>query len=262
MMQTAQAIPRYEILGVPVDAVDLDGALGWIEVRLATPAPALQHVVTVNPEFVIAARRDPEFREVLLRSDLATADGIGIPIAARMLSLPIRDRVTGVELVEGLAGRAPENCRMYLLGAAEGVAADARQALLKRFPQVDIVGAFSGSPAAEGFAEIESQLAVSRPTVLLVAFGHPRQDLWIDAHRERLGEHGILVAVGVGGAFDYLSGQVPRAPRLIRRLGFEWLYRLVRQPWRWRRQLALPLFVILVLRERFRRGRRGNLESS
>ena len=97
-----------------------------------------------------------------------------------------------------------------------------------------------------------TKLAASDATVLLVAFGHPTQDLWIARHQEALAAHGILVSIGVGGSFDYLSGRVPRAPRLVRRLGLEWLYRLIRQPWRWRRQLALPLFVLLVLRERLR----------
>lgn len=263
MMQMTQAGLRYEILNVPVDAVDLDSALDRIAAWLRSPEPGLRHVVTVNPEFVIAARRSPEFREVLGKASLATADGIGIVIAGRILSLPIRDRVTGVELVDGLAARSPENCRMFFLGAAQGVASEATRVLEQRYTAAQIVGAYAGSPDDEHFGMIERQLADARPTVLLVAFGHPRQDLWINRHRERLDAHGILIAVGVGGTFDYLSGRVPRAPYLVRRLGFEWLFRLVRQPRRWRRQLALPIFVVLVLRERFRRGRRSNnLETS
>ena len=261
-MQTTQHVKRHDILGTPVDDVDLDSALARITGWLQEPATSLHHVVTVNPEFVIAARRDAHFRGVLQRSALATADGVGIPIAARILKLPVRARVTGVDLVEGIAGIAPTNNRMFLLGAGEGIASEAAGALKRRFPAVDIVGTHAGSPEDATFEDIDQRLAQTRPTVLLVAFGHPRQDLWIDRHRERLGEHGILVAVGVGGAFDYLSGRVPRAPRLVRRLGFEWLYRLARQPWRWRRQLALPLFVLLVFRERVRRIRRNNEESS
>ena len=253
---------RYEILDVPVDAVDLDGALSIVGGWLASPPGGLQHLVTVNPEFVIAARRDPAFAAVLRRAALSTADGVGITIAARMLSLPRHQRVTGVDLVEGLAGSNLDNCRIFLLGAAEGVAAEAAAVLGQRYPGVCIAGTFSGSPAPGAFPEVQKKLADSRPTVLLVAFGHPAQDLWIDAHRERLREHGILIAAGVGGAFDYLSGRVPRAPRVARRLGLEWLYRLVRQPWRWRRQLALPQFVMLVLRERIRQRHRNTLESS
>lgn len=263
MMQTTQASTRHEILGIPVDTVDLDGAIDRMAEWLRSSEPCLRHVVTVNPEFVIAARRDPLFREVLGKASLATADGIGIVMASRILALPIRDRVAGVDLVEGLAARPPENCRMFFLGAAQGVAAEAKRVLEQRYRNVRIVGTYAGSPNDDAFGIIERQLADAQATVLLVAFGHPRQDLWIDRHREWLDAHGILIAVGVGGTFDYLSGRVPRAPYLVRRLGFEWLFRLVRQPRRWRRQLALPLFVILVLRERFRRnGRSSNLETS
>ncbi|MFW6074396.1 MAG: WecB/TagA/CpsF family glycosyltransferase, partial [Chloroflexota bacterium] len=190
------------------------------------------------------------FREVLRNADLATADGIGVLLAGRLLNHPIRARVTGVDLVQGVA--AIPTARIFLLGAAEGTAEDAAATLRDQGATAGIAGCFAGDPSGEGWPEIERHLQQARPTVLLVAFGHPKQDLWIDFHREHLESHGILVAIGVGGSFDYISGHVPRAPSPIRRFGLEWLYRLVRQPWRWRRQLALPVFVIRVLRERFR----------
>jgi len=217
--------------------------------RQPTPQHTLLHIVTVNPEFVIAARRDAEFADVLHHSGLATADGVGIVLAGRLLGVPTGPRVTGVDLVEGLAGLRAPGLRLFLLGAGPGVVDEVAERLRARIPDVEIVGTFSGSPDDSGLAEIEARLEQARATVLLVAFGHPRQDLWIARHRERLGSHGILVAAGIGGAFDYLAGRVPRAPGWLRRLGLEWLYRLIRQPWRWRRQLALPLFVVLVLRE-------------
>ncbi|HYI14067.1 MAG TPA: WecB/TagA/CpsF family glycosyltransferase [Thermomicrobiales bacterium] len=253
-MQTTDAIQRQSILGTPVDVVNLDRALALIAGWLADNREDLRHVVTVNPEFVIAARRDPEFADVLRASALATADGVGITLAGRVLGVPVGERIPGVDLVEGLAGLSAtdEHCRLFLLGAGPGVASEAAEQLRRRFPGVRIIGTFAGSSTASGFAEIETKLAASGATVLLVAFGHPTQDLWIARHREALAAHGILVSIGVGGTFDYLSGRIPRAPRLVRRLGLEWLYRLVRQPWRWRRQLALPLFVLLVLRERLR----------
>jgi N-acetylglucosaminyldiphosphoundecaprenol N-acetyl-beta-D-mannosaminyltransferase len=244
---------RPEILGVPVDPVDLNDVVNQVGGWLDEPARGLRHVVTVNPEFVMAARRYPRFAQVLRESDLATADGVGIVLAAKLLGLPVRSRVTGVEMVEGIAGLRHENSRIFLLGAGHGVAAEATRALERTFPGVQIVGAFSGDASPAGLAAIRARLEEAKPTILLVAFGHPKQDLWISVNRERLGKHGILVAAGVGGAFDYLSGRVPRAPRLVRRLGFEWLYRLIRQPWRWRRQLVLPAFAILILLERLRR---------
>ena len=254
-MQTIDSVQRQSILGTPVDAVNLDHALALIAGWLAQPQGSqLRHVVTVNPEFVIAARRDPACAAVLHASALATADGVGITLAGRILSIPVGERIPGVDLVEGLARLSDrdENCRLFLLGAGPGIADEAAQRLRERFPGVRITGTFAGSSADAGFAEIEAKLSASNATMLLVAFGHPTQDLWIARHREALAAHGILVSIGVGGTFDYLSGRVPRAPRLVRRLGLEWLYRLVRQPWRWRRQLALPLFVLLVIRERLR----------
>jgi N-acetylglucosaminyldiphosphoundecaprenol N-acetyl-beta-D-mannosaminyltransferase len=255
-MKTPVTGKRQSILGVPVDAVNLDDTLliigGWLDTR--KPSCGLRHVVTVNPEFVIAARRDERFASVLRESALATADGVGITLASRLLGVPVGERVTGVELVEGLAALSArdDHCRLFLLGAGPGVADEAAKRLAWRFPDMRVAGTFAGSSADAGFAEIAGRLEGSRATILLVAFGHPTQDLWIARHREALAAHGILVAVGVGGSFDYLSGRVPRAPRLMRRLGLEWLYRLIRQPWRWRRQLVLPLFVLLVLRERIR----------
>jgi N-acetylglucosaminyldiphosphoundecaprenol N-acetyl-beta-D-mannosaminyltransferase len=252
---------RQHLLGVPVDAVDLAAALAQIGVWLSAPSQEKTcHVVTVNPEFVMAARRDPVFAGVLEQADLATADGVGIVLAGRVLGVPVGSRVTGVDLTEGLAALRHPEARLFLLGAGPGVAAEAGDRLRERYPGVEIVGTLSGSPDDAAFGEIERLLDATQPTVLLVAFGHPRQDLWIARHRDALARHGILVAIGVGGTFDYLSGRVPRAPRWLRRVGLEWLYRLARQPWRWRRQLALPHFVLLVARERAARAlasRRG-----
>jgi N-acetylglucosaminyldiphosphoundecaprenol N-acetyl-beta-D-mannosaminyltransferase len=255
-MTTNTPHQRQQILGAPVDPVNLDGALAMIAswLQLSGEDHRLHHVVTVNPEFVIAARRDPAFAAVLRAAALATADGVGISLAGRFLGIPVGERVTGVDLVEGLARLSAQDkdCRLFLLGAAPGIASEAAERLRERFPGLRVVGTFAGSSADAGFPEIDAKLTGSGATVLLVAFGHPTQDLWIARHREALAAHGILISAGVGGSFDYLSGRIPRAPALVRRLGLEWFYRLIRQPWRWRRQLALPLFVLLVLRERLR----------
>jgi N-acetylglucosaminyldiphosphoundecaprenol N-acetyl-beta-D-mannosaminyltransferase len=243
---------RNQILDVPIDVVDLPGALTRIAGWLDAPDGTLHHVVTVNPEFAIAARRYRHFCDVLWQSALATADGVGIVLAGRVLNVPTGPRVTGNDLVVGLATIRQPAPRLYLLGASPGVAEAGAEQLQARFPGVLIVGTFAGSPAEEDWPEIAARLESARPTTLLVAFGHPRQDLWIAAHRADLAPLGIGVAIGVGGVFDYLAGRIPRAPAWMRRLGLEWLYRLVRQPWRWRRQLALPWFVALVLWERAR----------
>lgn len=238
--------PQLTILDVPVHGLTLDEAVDRIEAFIASGGP--HHVVTVNPEFLVQARELPEFRRVLQQADLALADGVGLLVAARLLGRPLPGRVTGVDLVERLAERsAARGYRVYLLGAAPGVAQQTGDVLSRRYPGLQVVGAYAGSPDPGEDADLIARVRAAEPQILFVAFGAPQQDLWIRRNFERLLPP---VAIGVGGAFDYISGRVPRAPRQMRALGLEWLYRLVRQPWRWRRMLRLPRFVGLVIRQR------------
>ncbi|HVX29086.1 MAG TPA: WecB/TagA/CpsF family glycosyltransferase [Nitrolancea sp.] len=240
------------ILGIPVDDVTLAEVVERISVWVEQEPQRLHQIVTTNPEFLVEARRNARFREVLKAADLATADGVGVLIAARILGRPLRARVTGVELVEALARTNDPALKFFLLGAGPGIAERAAAALKQHAPHVVISGVWGGSPRPEDAPEILRRLSEAQASVLFVAYGAPRQDIWIAEQRESLAKCGIVVALGVGGAFDYLAGAVPRAPRFIRRIGLEWLYRLILQPWRWRRQLALPFFVLLVLRQRLR----------
>ncbi|MFN3763064.1 MAG: WecB/TagA/CpsF family glycosyltransferase [Anaerolineae bacterium] len=243
--------PALRILGIPIHDVTLqeavEGAAAWVREGGA------HQMATVNPEFVMAARRDPAFREVLERADLCLPDGVGITLAARYLGRPLRERVAGVDLVEALAARAArEGWRVFFLGAAPGVAERAASVLAARYPGLTVAGTYAGSPRREEEEEIVRRVRGAGADVLLVAYGAPAQDLWL---ARNLARTGAKVGVGVGGAFDYIAGVVPRAPRWMRRVGLEWLYRLIRQPWRWRRQRVLPLYAILVLFSRLpRRG--------
>lgn len=246
---------RLRILGIPVDDVTLPDVVARLVAWVHDEPGRLHHLVTVNPEFIIAARDDAGFRDTLESADLATPDGIGVILAARLAGRPLRGRVAGVDLVEALAAVEDPALRLFLLGAAPGIAGRAAGELRNRHPACRIVGTLAGSPRPEGAPEVLTALAAARPTVLLVAFGAPAQDRWIADHTTDLAACGIVVAMGIGGTFDYLAGAVPRAPGVVRRLGLEWLYRLIRQPWRWRRQLALPRFAALVLWERARRAR-------
>lgn len=195
------------------------------------------------------ARDNSAFRQLLNRVDLATPDGVGIIAAGKLLRKPFKGRATGVALVDRLAEiSARDGYSLFLLGAAPGVAGEAAQVLEGRYPGVKITGTYSGSPRHEDWPDILERLEVAQPSILLVAYGAPRQDLWIDEHRADL-PASIRVAMGVGGVFDYLAGRAPLAPRLVRRVGLEWLYRLVTQPWRWRRILRVFVFGALVLRQ-------------
>lgn len=201
-------------------------------------------VATVNPEFVMRAQRDQAFARVLDSADLCLADGVGVVWAARRQGCAIRDPVAGVDLVPPLAAMcARRGFKLFLLGAAPGVAAQLAERLLEANPTLD-VAAHSGSPQASQDEETLKLIHEHGTHLLLVAYGAPAQELWIDRLRSRLG---VAVAVGVGGAFDYLAGRVPRAPGWMRSAGLEWLYRLLRQPWRIRRMAVLPAYAIKVL---------------
>jgi len=231
------------VLGVRVDDVTSDEALRRIEDFIGQGMP--HQVVTVNPEFIIAARSDPHFRQILNSAALSLPDGVGLLWATRFLGRPLRERVTGVDTVERVAELAArKGYRLFLLGAREGVAARAARVLKKRYPGLSVAGTYAGSPSPHEEDEIVELVREAKPDVLFVAYGAPQQEKWIARNLKRLG---VPVAMGVGGAFDFIAGVVPRAPRWMQRWGLEWLYRLIRQPWRWRRMLALPRFVWLVL---------------
>lgn len=205
-------------------------------------------VVTINPEFVMAARRLPAFRQVLRQADLALPDGAFLLMAGKVLGQPLRQRVTGVDTVELVAQEAARcGWRLFFLGAAPGVAARAAQVLGRRYPGLQVVGTYAGSPHPQDADEILGRIRQVRPQVLFVAYGAPAQDMWIAAHRPDLP---VQVAMGVGGAFDFIAGITRRAPRWMQDAGLEWLHRLYHQPWRWRRMMALPLFAILVVLRR------------
>jgi N-acetylglucosaminyldiphosphoundecaprenol N-acetyl-beta-D-mannosaminyltransferase len=226
------------ILGVRVDAVTFDQVLASIEAFIVEGRP--RQVVTVNPEFVMAAQSDAEFRHIINTSALALPDGIGIWWASRRLDRPLPERIPGVDLVERLAElSAQRGYRLFFLGAMPGVADRAVEVLRGRYPGLAVAGTRGGSPRVEDEAANVACVQAAHPDILLVAYGAPAQDRWIARHMSRLG---VAVCIGVGGSFDYIAGVRPRAPRWIRRLGLEWLHRLITQPWRWRRMLALPRF--------------------
>jgi N-acetylglucosaminyldiphosphoundecaprenol N-acetyl-beta-D-mannosaminyltransferase len=238
-----------DILGIKVHNCDEDGAIAAIRGFLEAEPHRVRQVVTVNPEFVMEARRNAAFRDVLNKAGLATPDGVGIVAAARLLGTPVEGRATGVGLVNRLAALSGRGgYRLFLLGAAPGVAEQAASELVRRYPGTCVAGTYAGSPQDRDFPEISRRLEAARPDALLVAYGAPAQDLWIARHREDF-PRTVKVAMGVGGVFDYLSGRVPLAPTAMRRLGLEWLYRLYRQPWRWRRILRVFAFGGLVLVE-------------
>jgi N-acetylglucosaminyldiphosphoundecaprenol N-acetyl-beta-D-mannosaminyltransferase len=239
---------KVDILGVQVNNVSKDETMGRIATYVRSGMP--HHIVTVNPEFIMAAHKDRDFRDVLNRADLALPDGIGLVWACRLLygKGVLTERVAGVDTVVAIAGAAAQTgWRLYLLGAAEGVAAKASTVLAQRYPGLQIVGTYAGSPREQEAAGIITRIRQAGPDILFVAYGAPRQDIWIEHWQKQLG---VPVAMGVGGAFDFIAGITQRAPFWMQRVGLEWLHRLVHEPWRWRRMMALPRFAFLVLWQR------------
>jgi len=238
------------VLGVRVDRLSQRQALDSIEQiivqwRASDRAQVCQQIVTVNPEFVMNAQRNKDFRTAINAAALIVADGVGVVWATRYLGRPVPERVTGTDLLPELAQRcAAAGYRLYLLGAAPGIAEAAGARLQELAPGLVIAGTYAGSPAPNEEEEIIERVRAAHADVLCVAYGAPAQDLWIWRNLARLP---VAVAIGVGGAYDFLSGRQQRAPVFLRKLGLEWLYRLYREPWRWRRMLALPRFAMRVI---------------
>ena len=240
---------RVVILGVPLDPLTRVDAVERLA-ALAKQDHGQAHVMTPNPEMLVAAQKRPAFRALSQRTTLNLPDGIGLLLAARYLGQSLPERVTGVDVLEDLCMR-PSFGPVFFLGAAPGIAEQAARALQARNPSLRIAGTASLSPRTDDEAHILSRIRATDARVLFVAFGAPVQDEWIDRMLPRLPS--VRLAMGVGGAFDFIAHEQKRAPRWMQRYGLEWLYRLVREPHRFVRIVrATVVFPWFVLRYRHR----------
>jgi N-acetylglucosaminyldiphosphoundecaprenol N-acetyl-beta-D-mannosaminyltransferase len=238
-----------DMLGVPLARMDMETALDRVDRFIAERSPHM--VVTSDTPGIVRARDDPEFQQIMQSADMVTADGRGVVWMARVLGLPVTERVSGIDLIEKICARAAQRSySAYLLGALPGVAEEAAEVLQSRCPGLRIVGTHHGyfTPAEE--PGVVKAIAEAKPEILFVAFGAPRQERWI---RQHLTELKVPVAIGVGGSFDVLSGRVRRAPPWMQAAGLEWLYRVLREPRRLPRLWALPRLLVMTLREALRR---------
>ena len=243
---------RVDVLGVGFDAVDLDGAVASVVAMAAAPGSHL--IITANAELVMRARRASDLQDILRRAALVVADGVGVVWGARRLGRALPARVAGIDLAERLCGEAARSgWRVCLVGGAPGVAATAADRLRHRYPGIAVAAALHGFFGPDEERTVVTAIQKAAPTLLLAGLGSPRQERWLDQHLASLA---VPIGIGVGGTFDVWAGRVRRAPRVVQSLGLEWCYRLIRQPSRLRRQLAIPQFIAAVWLDRWRPPRR------
>lgn len=235
---------KVNLLGATIDALNMDETVERVDGFLAGEKPC--RVFTLNPEFLYRAQSDRPLLDLVNRADLVTPDGEGIVWACKVAGQPVPERVTGIDLMLRLVERsARDGRRVFLLGAAPGVAEGAASHLAGRWPGLAVAGTHHGYFKPEEEGAVAALVRESRADLLFVALGAPKQEIWIDRNLQLTG---AKAAVGVGGSFDVLAGLARRAPEWVRRLRLEWLARLVMEPSRLKRQLVLPKFAWLVLR--------------
>jgi N-acetylglucosaminyldiphosphoundecaprenol N-acetyl-beta-D-mannosaminyltransferase len=202
-------------------------------------------IVAINPEKIMKAQEDERLRELLNQATYQIPDGIGVILASIIKGGKIRSRVTGIDMMLRLCQEASiHGKKIFLYGAKPGVADEAKRKLEEKFPGIQIVGTMHGYEKDEKV--VIDAINQSQADILFVALGSPTQEYWIVKHM-----HSLVPKVyqGVGGSFDVVSGRLKRAPLIFQKLGLEWLYRLIKEPWRWKRQLVLPKFLIKAIKE-------------
>lgn len=234
---------------------ELDAAAATQQITALAESGTGAQVVTLGTEMVVYAQRDPAFRAVVNAAALSLCDTVGLLLVARKRGSHLRERVAGIELIGPVCAEAARSgAPIYLFGSAPSVAERAAAELLRRYPGLVIAGTRDGYFPENDSERIALAIRDSGAKILFVGLGSPRQEFWIAKHARTAG---VGVALGIGGSLDVISGTVQRAPAAWRQMNLEWLYRLVREPNRWRRQLALPHFIWLVLLESVLGRKRG-----
>ena len=239
---------RNKLFNLEIDNLTLLEALEKIDDLIASGG--CHHVVTANPEILYRALSDKGLYETIAQASLVTADGQGVLLAGKLLDQPFKARVTGIDLAEALCATSGERGhKIYFLGGKEGISKKAQMAILRRYPNANIVGEHHGY-FKNDIEPLLADLREKQPDILLVAMGSPYQEEFILRYQKLLN---IPVAIGVGGTLDVFSGEVKRAPELVQALKLEWAYRILSDPKRWRRTLVLPKFVLAVLKEKYKK---------
>jgi len=234
---------RFVIFDVPIDKVNMKQAVDTVEKFLSEDR--LHMVATPNAEIVMMAQKDPEYKEILNKTDLNVPDGSGVIFASKIYKEELPERVAGFDLMmELIKVASAKKYKIYLLGAKSDVVKAAYLNLKRQYSEIDIVGFHDGYFSKDDEDEIIYDINEKNTDLLFVALGAPKQEKWVYENRNKLK---AKVAIGVGGSFDVIAGKVTRAPEIYRKLGLEWFYRLLKEPWRYKRMMALPKFAVKVL---------------
>lgn len=240
------------LFGINLEKQSKNDILEKIKKYIDRPA-GFFHIVSLNAENIVTAQENNKFKKVLNDAQIKIIDGVGIKLAAHLLKVDAGSRIAGVDLMRDLLEVASQGrLKVMLIGGEPKVAEQVIECQKKLFPGVKFYG-FEGisniaKPKRGEEEKIFSIVAELKPHFIFAAFGSPSQELWLNRHKGRFNN---IICMGVGGAFDFLSGKVSRAPKFIRQIGFEWLFRLILQPWRISRQLRLVKFIWLVVKEKF-----------
>lgn len=235
-----------DILGVKIDKMNFAQAVDKAEELVGSEGTSV--IFTPNPEIVMCAYENSDFRKILNSADLCLADGIGIVYGARILKTPVPERVAGFDVTSELLCRMSKSGGgVFLFGAKPGVAEIAKEKLEEKFPGIQIVGTHDGYFKPEDEDGIVAEINASGARLLLVCLGAPKQEMWIARNLDRLN---VNLCMGVGGTLDVFAGTAKRAPKIFIKLNLEWLYRFLKQPTRIVRFVALPRFMIKVIRSK------------
>ena len=231
------------IMGVPFDTVKMDEASDKV---MSFFEDGGNHIIcTPNPEIVMEAQKDKKLMNILNAADMVVPDGIGVVLASKLNKVKIEERVAGYDLCHAVFKKmAPKGKTVFFFGGAPGVAHKAAEKMTKQYKGLNIVGTRNGYFSSEDEKEIIREIKKQSPDLLLVGLGAPKQEKWI---YENLRFTGAKVAIGVGGSFDVMAGNVKRAPKVFQKMGLEWFYRLLCQPTRIKRMMKLPQFAVKVL---------------
>lgn len=236
---------KENILGVDVSPVTMEETLNRVDEIIRGRKP--EFIVAINPEKIMKSLHDENLRNMLNSACINLPDGVGILVASKLKGGRVKYRVTGIDLMLNICSRASNSgYRVYLLGASPGTADKAAEKLKEKFPGIIISGTHDGY-FKESEESLISKITSSNSDVLFVALGSPKQEYWIKNNMDKLN---VPLLMGVGGSYDVICGNIKRAPSWMRHLGLEWLFRLIKEPWRIKRMLALPVFLTLALKEK------------